>query len=700
MKKLLLGLAVFGLFSNVSAQSEWCVADQEYELMKANNPTYAQEREAFDLRVSKYLENNYSAIEKAAADTMIVPLVIHVIHDNGKGNISKEQILDGVRILNEDYMRMNADTSETREVFKPFASGVNIQFRLAKLDPDGNCTEGIVRVNNPEMSNSPTPRNLVKQVSHWPENKYFNIWIVNSIDAQGQSGIILGYGEFPTPNLSPTYGFVNIHQSWGEIGTSTYGGRTPTHEIGHCLNLYHTFQSGCGSSCNNSGDQVCDTPPTATATYGCNQSQNLCSNDLLGVNSAYTSDVVDQIENYMSYDGCQNMFTKGQRDRMLAAVQNSPALQNLMSPTNLEATGTNTGYVAPDCSPVAAMSASSDLICQGSTVTFTDASYNAEAYDISWSFEGGDITSSSDASVSVTYDNPGTYDVSLTVSNGQGTSTVTYTDYIYVGSTTPDYTDFMREEFASATMPSSWEVNNERGSAFVINETVGFEDNTSLFLANHGQFKGSYDEVILPVFNLNGTTSPTLTFFYAYSARISSNTDEVEFYISTNCGNTWLKRGGINSSNLRTTASPSNTNFSPQSVADWKQASMSLLPYAGREHFLVKIRFIGGGGSNFFMDKFTMGDQVGINELEVRSTISVIPNPVNANAVVAISSYQAEKVQLAVVDIMGREVYAQSIQLMAGENKLPLNVQDQPSGVYFVQIKNEKGLIQQKFVKQ
>jgi hypothetical protein len=76
----------------------------------------------------------------------IIPVVFHVVHMGGAENISKAQIEDQIRILNEDFSRTNADTVNTRDIFKPVASIPDVEFRLAKLDPQGNCTEGINRI--------------------------------------------------------------------------------------------------------------------------------------------------------------------------------------------------------------------------------------------------------------------------------------------------------------------------------------------------------------------------------------------------------------------------------------------------------------------------------------------------------------------------------------------------------------------------
>jgi len=112
------------------------------------------------------------------------------------------------------------------------------------------------------------------------------------------------------------------------------------HEVGHTFGLYHTFMNSgtpCGSACDTTGDDVCDTPPSRSSSL-CPTTRNTCNNDTMGP-SPYTDNEVDQIENYMSYNSCQNMFSMGQSNRMWGYILSFPELQNLYNPDNLHNTG-------------------------------------------------------------------------------------------------------------------------------------------------------------------------------------------------------------------------------------------------------------------------------------------------------------------------------------------------------------------------
>ena len=329
MKQLLLFL--FCIPQLLFAQSNWCgTADR-----MLGNISSAQEQDLMQV-----IRNNMQS--KSGDSLLIIPTVVHIVHHNGNGDISDLQVFDGMRVINEDFRRTNADTINGNPIFYPFAGDCKIEFRLAKLDPNGDSTSGITRTDT-SVYPHPEPTNAsfdnVKYIVNWPPNMYFNIWLVRHI-----SGGALGYAQYPGTAFTyggpwETYGPTIRSYEWGTIGSSASDGRTATHEIGHCLGLYHTFLSysaTCGAECDTTGDEVCDTPPTLP-TNGCNTA-NQCANDTMGP-SPFTQDMTDQLENYMSYNTCQNMFSLGQKDRMRGFLTTLDTLNGLYLDDNLIATG-------------------------------------------------------------------------------------------------------------------------------------------------------------------------------------------------------------------------------------------------------------------------------------------------------------------------------------------------------------------------
>ncbi|HEU4717385.1 MAG TPA: hypothetical protein VFU15_06120, partial [Bacteroidia bacterium] len=106
------------------------------------NERLAEKQDSID-----FSHNYYRQSQQAMMPTVYtVPVVFHIIHQYGSENISDAQVLDEMRILNEDYAKLNPDTTAIESSFVSIAASANIQFKLANIDPNGNCTNGIDRV--------------------------------------------------------------------------------------------------------------------------------------------------------------------------------------------------------------------------------------------------------------------------------------------------------------------------------------------------------------------------------------------------------------------------------------------------------------------------------------------------------------------------------------------------------------------------
>jgi hypothetical protein len=156
----------------------------------------------------------------------VVPIVFHVIHNYGSENIAKSQIEDAVRIINEDYQLLNPDQDDVIAAFSSIVANVEFEFRLAQLDPNGNCTDGITRTASTLTFNAD---DNVKELVVWPRNKYLNVWVVDNISFGAG-----GYAYLPGSAQAAVDGIVVLHTQLGSIGTSggsNFSARTLTHEI-------------------------------------------------------------------------------------------------------------------------------------------------------------------------------------------------------------------------------------------------------------------------------------------------------------------------------------------------------------------------------------------------------------------------------------------------------------------------------------
>ncbi|MCS6935126.1 MAG: PKD domain-containing protein [Chitinophagales bacterium] len=254
--------------------------------------------------------------------------------------------------------------------------------------------------------------------------------------------------------------------------------------------------------------------------------------------------------------------------------------------------------------PTASFTASPTNVCPGGTVQFTSTSTgNITSY--SWTFNGGTPATSTAANPTVTYNTPGTYSVSLTVTGPGGSNTATQTNYITVSgaSNLP-----LTEGFESSTFPPpNWTIINGDGATTWVRTTSasGFGASTACAYVNcynYANATNQRDWLITPSYNFSGVTLGRIKWDYAYAAYNSQATyaDSLAVYYSTNCGATWNLlwiKGGT----ALATANNTTNQFVP-SASQWKRDSVSLSNLAGQSN--VRFAFVTTNkyGNNIFLD--------------------------------------------------------------------------------------------------
>jgi hypothetical protein len=253
---------------------------------------------------------------------VVIPVVYHVLHNNGWENISDQQIQDQVELMNTAFGSYPA--IPPMPPFDTIAASMDVQFCLATLDPNGEPTTGIDRIQTVMTYQGGDPASYIEQ---WPPDRYLNVWTVSGMGATGPAFYALLPSE---AELAPGMdGVMILHNYVGRIGTSNPSrGMGAITRFGRYLNLKMMCEDSAGEDdCRD--DEVDDTPP-------CRQLSALCT---MGEESCLPGIPLNS-QNYMALSYCMSMFTQGQRDRVYAALNSSVAHRNqLWSVENLVSTG-------------------------------------------------------------------------------------------------------------------------------------------------------------------------------------------------------------------------------------------------------------------------------------------------------------------------------------------------------------------------
>ncbi len=519
----------------------------------------------------------------------IIPIVFHILEENGPENISDAQIMSEMKILNEDWGHTNPDTGyAVTSHFKSIEGNMQVQFRLAQIDPYGNCTNGIDRI----YTNLTNQAGDNAKLNQWNPTKYLNVWVCKSINsASAAGGTILGYAYFPfeANNYPPIDGVLIANYCIGDTGTALMPpanlGAVPkefsrclSHEIGHVLNLEHPFgltnspgitgpyKITAGVTCGDDG--VNDTPltkgyfsycptgtgndlnPKSSINYADTIYAEICdtvSRDTISRNplKIHYNIVLENYQNFMDYSECSMMFTVGQQERVWAALNtNEAGRNNLWDTANLIATGV---YIPPvaQCTPIANFYSNTCFVCEGSKVNFYGNSSNSTPTKWDWKFSGASIDSSNVQNPIVTFTSLYSQTVSLTVSNSAGSNTDTQPYYIYVSPSWTNYVGTYSESFEnSAEVTDDWLYFNEfnDGVTWQYTNTTAASGTGSLMLNSYQHVVYNYEYspplvlvpatgpyavwcAITPSIDLSTSTAMTFGFDYSCATEAVSTAD-------------------------------------------------------------------------------------------------------------------------------------------------------------------------------
>ena len=695
---LKLSLIFFILFSNsfLYSQTPWCSSAERHADMLQKNPQVASEFQKLMNGLKSHTQN--PASQKRAIIT--IPVVVHVIHNGdsiGSGeNISEDQILSQLEVLNTDFRKRNADTTDIPGIFKPLAADFEIEFCLAQRDPNNFPTTGINRINGLRNTWDINLADQLKAATIWDPNRYLNIWVMS---LGGSSASTLGYAQFPwMPDT--TDGIVIDYKAFGTFGDllpSSNRGRTTTHEVGHWLGLFHTW--GDNSDCI-TDDNVSDTPIQATENYGCPSFPHVSCNN--GPNG-------DMFMNYMDYsnDACSNIFTHGQKAVVDYFFINSQKRKNILTSDACIPTTANERDIAiielllPSaevCSDN--FSPSVRVVNLGSAkIKSAVINYQFNSGILQQYFWIGNIETYHEAIINLPLQTLPLGDHQFFLefvnvnggndqSNGNNIAEIDFTiTSAGIGKAIP-----VHETFEDLNLPSLWQLLNPHNDrTWKIDTFSGSASNASVMFDNFSTAgvtpKNKRDGLITDEYDLRALARPQVAFDVAYAKRVPQVNDSLILYYSLDCGYRW-KRFWAKGGAALATASERAVAFIP-SPNDWRQEGADL--FAAQGHPKVKFMFenFSDGGNNIYIDNFRIIESTttAVADPAEDFPFEVYPNPANEILYVNAKPHLSENFQLTLFHISGKKVL--EISEPVGHFQ-KADVSGLPPGFYLLHLKTEK----------
>jgi PKD repeat protein len=426
---------------------------------------------------------------------------------------------------------------------------------------------------------------------------------------------------------------------------------------------------------------------------------------------AGTYGTIENVQNYMEYSYCSSMFTHGQKERMIGAL-NVPiaSRNNLWSAENLAATGTD-GINDLACAPTADFYPEFNIACEGSNVQFFDYSSDADATTWSWTFQDATPATSTAQNPTVVFNEFGWKTVTLTAGNANGTTTTTNTMAIYVTPTSWWEIPGVLQENCTANPFSyfGWKSYNlaSNNTDFTHVSNAGFGtangaillDNANAEASPNGMVGFDSDELVSPAMDLNVLSSGKLTFRYAYSTGALTETDiteSLEVWSSRDCGESWQLRTTIDGVDL-VTAGAGAAYFVPNTSTHWGYKEVTIPSTYETEN--VRFKFIFNSSmfsNNLYLDDINITGTVGLDEFGKRRQFSVYPNPTSDILNVELPTDGGTYTSLNVLDLSGRVVYS---QLITAQSKLQISTAALAAGVYVIELNGNTGKVAQQFMK-
>ncbi len=624
MARLVVVMGLLFLFHTENFAQRSCGFYQCLQKAEAINPSIRKQKAGFEQQQLSF-NDDVATGKKRLPDTIFIPVVFHVLWHKAIENISEEQIISQVNIFNNDFNALNADTINTPAYFKPLRGKTHFYFQLVKQDPDGVSTNGITRKYTSNKDGFSLDGAVCSSVlggdDAWNPHYYVNIWICNMQNASGTfAATYFPGGSFARDGIQCDYHYVGT----GGITQPPYNlGRTLTHEMGHYFNLDHvwgptdvTLVPFCGDD-----DHVEDTPPQSKANYYCPSfPKSSCGN--------YS----DMFMSYMDYvdDGCMNLFSKGQVQRMIAAyfimtpdLKFSKALQTpqtfntdagiskILNPKNNSYTCSNT------IKPVVVLRNYGKKILNSVKINYGIKGEAAQTMQLK-NLHLLSLTTDTIVLNSFSFISKGSFEFYAATSQPDNTidsQFVNNSASIIINENNEEGLPLpLAENFNEPFPPKGWSVLNP-DNLFTWTPTSGAQRSgyaPSIMMDNiESPFINRKDYLITPPLDLSASSNPVLIFDHAFQLYKAGRpvSDTLEILVSADCGNNWQRIYYKGGHELVTKTPPERAYLSPDTKSDWHTDTIPLAAFKQYNNILIEFVNTCGRENLLYLDNIYVKDE-------------------------------------------------------------------------------------------
>ncbi len=370
---LLLSFLIAGFQQSSNAQIEHsCGSDHVREQLYKSNPTLQKDSKKSLGKLVDGLRNKMKGGEdgketsafRTTDDEYVIPVVVHVLYgcENEEEDLPIDRIQNAIDELNEDFNGLNAcdnldadgNPENCDNQFPNEVGGMKVTFALAHKDPNGNPTTGINRVKNSKTYEGIGGYEELAEIVQWDRANYMNIYILNKVTPQQNSGI----AHYPqTSDGNALLDAVCI--AYWAVDPDPAGERRNydyilTHEVGHWFGLPHIWGNGNApeveANCNIDDfdflqEYIDDNGITDFSVSDINDTPTTLGHSTIAKEIGETEDCTsprttcgsqDMFDNFMDYSGCAKMFSKGQVEYMTSLLGTSLAARDtLVSADNI-----------------------------------------------------------------------------------------------------------------------------------------------------------------------------------------------------------------------------------------------------------------------------------------------------------------------------------------------------------------------------